>query len=34
MGPTYELSNLPTAMEAAIKKEYSRVLVNPNIQTS
>ena len=33
MGPTYDLSDLPSAMELAIKKEYSRVLVKPNMMT-
>ncbi len=30
MGPTYDLSNLPSAMELAIGKQYSRVLVKPD----
>jgi hypothetical protein len=33
MGPTYDLSNLPDAMQAAMGKQYSRILVKPNMQT-
>jgi len=33
MGPTYDLSNLPCAMQAAIKKQYNRILVKPNMLT-
>ncbi|UJR10424.1 hypothetical protein I4U23_014628 [Adineta vaga] len=31
MGPTYDLSDLSSAMKLAIEKVYSRVLVQPNI---
>jgi hypothetical protein len=31
MGPTYDLSNLPSAMDVAISKKYSRVLVKPDM---
>jgi hypothetical protein len=34
MGPTYDLSNLPSAMQAAIGKQYSRILVKPDMETS
>jgi hypothetical protein len=31
MGPTYDLSDLPSAMKKAIGKEFGRVLVKPNL---
>ena len=31
MGPTYDLSDLPSAMKIAIEKVYYRVLVKPNM---
>ncbi len=31
MGPTYNLSDLSSAMQVAIGKQYSRILVQPNI---
>ncbi|CAF1242589.1 unnamed protein product [Adineta steineri] len=34
MGPTYDLSDLPYAMDVATKKQYSRVLVKPNMIAS
>ncbi len=34
MGPTYDLSDLPNAMQLAINKQYGRVLVKPNMITS
>jgi len=34
MGPTYDLSNLPSAMQAAIAKQYSRILVKPDMLTT
>lgn len=30
MGPTYDLSDLPAAMNAAIEKRFGRILVKPN----
>ncbi|UJR35518.1 hypothetical protein I4U23_028272 [Adineta vaga] len=33
MGPTYELSDLPSAMKLAIEKQYGRVLIKPNLVT-
>jgi hypothetical protein len=34
MGPTYDLSDLSSAMKMAIGKEFGRVLVKPNDSTS
>lgn len=31
MGPTYDLSDLQSAMKVAIGKKYSRVLIKPNM---
>lgn len=30
MGPIYDLSDLPSAMNASINKKYGRLLVKPN----
>lgn len=31
MGPTYDLSDLPEAMRVAVNKQYSRILIKPDM---
>ena len=34
MGPTYDLSDLPEAMRAAVAKDYSRILIKPDMKAT